>query len=191
MSRHAMLPINNLFQIKTVCDDCGHRQVYGRQEIAREQLRRGLATPEELGSYYVCTYCQARGSDGKNLSVRLISSAGAVTDLVRDLRPAASLSFVSGECPRCGHNGKIGPEELAKLPAEITVHHLWCRAVCADCKADGVPNPRMTIEVDPPFRAPPRPARKVKWSTAEVFGEDRSSPFPNLPRSRLLRSSDS
>jgi hypothetical protein len=187
MNRHVPLPIKDLFQIKTTCDDCGRRQVYGRREIASEQAQLGLATPEELGSHFTCSYCKDRGGDGKNLSVRLISKAGVVTDVIKDLRPVSSLNFVSGECPRCGHEGKIGPEKLVEYPAEVTVHQLWCRAVCQDCRADGIPSPRMTITVDPPFRATAKPQEKVKWSTSVVFGEDRSSPFPNLPPSRLMR----
>ncbi|MGI3901271.1 MAG: hypothetical protein ACRYGP_13695 [Janthinobacterium lividum] len=46
----------------------------------------------------------------------------------------------------------------------------------------------MALETQPPRKGPARAAAaKVKWSTAEVFGEDRSSPFPNLPASRLFR----
>lgn len=152
MARHVHLPIDDLFQIKTTCEDCGRRQVYGRQDIAREQIRRGLATPEELASYYVCSPCLARGGEGRNLAVRLVNRGDVVTEMMRDVRPASSLNFVSGECPRCGHHGKMGPEQLANLPPEVTVHRLWCAAVCVNCKADGVPNPRMTVEVDPPFR---------------------------------------
>ena len=188
MNRHAPLPINNLFQIKTTCDDCGRRQVHGRREIAAEQKRLGLATPEEFGSYCLCAYCKERGGDGKNLSVRLITRAGVATEILRDLRPLRSLSFVFGECPRCGHEGKIGPEKLANYDQSVTVHDLWSKASCEECKADGVPNPRMTITVDPPFQVAKTPRDKVKWSTAEVFGEDRSSPFPNLPPARLMRS---
>ena len=187
MNHHVSLPINDLFQVKTVCDDCGRRQVYGRKEVAREQARLGLATPEEFGSYCLCAYCKERGGDGKNITVRLITKAGIATDVPRDLRPLRSLNFVSGECPRCGHEAKLGPEKLEAFDARLTVHDLWCRATCEECKADGIPNPRMTIQIDPPYHSTSKPQTKVKWSTAEVFGDNRSSPFANLPASRLMR----
>ena len=188
MPRSAALPISQLFQIKAVCDDCGRRHVWDQHEIARQQLRRGLATPEELGSYYACRHCVELGGEGKNVSVRLISRGGVVTEVQRDLRPLSVLTSALACCPNCGREVRFGEPELAEMPASLTVHDLWQRAVCEPCKEAGAPRPRMTLEVMPPMPQPgAKPPEEVRWSRKQVFGEDRSSPFPNLPRSRLMR----
>ncbi len=106
------------------------------------------------------------------------------------MRTGVALSEIesaSVRCCDCGHGVSFDRATLGSLAAVKSVDDLWRMAFCEPCRAAGQLEPNMTLETQPPRKGPAKAAPRVKWSTAEVFGEDRSSPFPNLPRSRLMR----
>ncbi len=88
MTLHTPLPLAQVFQLKAVCDDCGRRTVWNKDRIAREQLRRGLAAPEELGSLFSCSHCKGPRNAGRNISVRVIPMGRIERDGDEDRRRA-------------------------------------------------------------------------------------------------------
>ena len=175
------LPLAHVFQIKGVCEDCGRRTVWSRDRIARERLRRQIATPEELGSLFYCSGCRDRGGEGKNISIRVIDRTGISTAIHIDRRPLSAINRVVASCPDCGHVLVFDRQELDDLSDVKSVDELWRGSYCAQCHEAGGRRKAMTLEVEPPA-FDPRDEPKVKWSQAPVFGENRSDPFPNLRR---------
>lgn len=187
MTVHTPLPLAQVFQIKATCEDCGRRTVWNKDRIAKEQIRRGLAAPEELGSLFSCSHCKRPGSAGKNISVRVIPMGRMEREGDADRRPLSEIEDATARCCDCGHGVMFDRAALDGLAAVKTVDDLWRMAFCEPCRVAGQAEPNMTVETNPPRKGPTKGAAKVKWSTADVFGENRASPFPNLPASRLFR----
>ena len=179
--RRGALPLAKVFQIKAVCEDCGRRTVMGRNQIDRERLRRQVATPEELGSKLICSHCVERGTDGKNITIRVIDAAGVTTALKIDRRPLTAIDRAIASCTHCGFHIVMERQQLDELPDVRDVDHLARAAYCMTCKEAGSPDPSLTLRVEPPM-PDGGDSEKPKWSEAEVFGEDRSDPFDSLPR---------
>ena len=184
----AHLPIARVLRLNAVCDDCGRRFSMDRHAVAREQLRRGLATPEALGSCLRCMLCAERGGEGRNVSI-VVQYMGGRTAAApgSDLRPLTSLAAATVRCCDCGHAVAFDEDALDAMPDVETVDDLWRMAFCQPCRTAGAAKPNMTLETNPPRPSADRTAGKPNWSRAQVFGDDRSTPFPNLPPSRLMR----
>ena len=183
----AALPIAKVLRLNAVCDDCGRRFSLGRHEVAREQIRRGVTTPEALGSYLRCMLCVERGGKGRNISVSVQLAGQPDPSRDTDRRPLTTLVAATASCCDCGHAVTFDEAALRDMPDVRTVDDLWRMAFCQPCRHAGSPKPNMSLETDPPRPMPGRASAKPKWSRATVFGEDRSSPFPNLPASRFMR----
>ena len=187
MSAAAHLPIARVLRLNAVCEDCGRRFSMGRHEVAREQLRRDLTTPEALGSYLRCMLCVERGGKGRNVSIVVQYLGQSPPPSDADLRSLTSLVSVRMRCCDCGHAVAFDEAALKAMPDVQTVDDLWRMAFCPPCRDAGKLEANVALEVDPPRPVLGRTGEKTKWSRATVFGEDRSSPFPNLPKARLMR----
>ena len=185
--RPGSMPLAKVFQVKGVCEDCGWRTVKGRREIATEQLRHQIATPEELGSLMTCPHCLDRGTNGKNITIRVIDAAGISTPLRMDRRSLSAIDLAFASCPDCGETYRFERKKLDALAAEApSVDALWRTSFCGTCAAAGAQRKMLTLEVFPPMPEP-KDSPKPKWSKATVFGENRSDPFFRLPRRRIAQ----
>ena len=132
--------------------------------------------------------CAERGGDGRNVSIVVQYASGrAAAAPGSDLRALISLTAATVRCCDCGHAVAFDEDALDAMPDVETVDDLWRMAFCQPCRSAGSAKPNMTLETNPPWPSADRPSAKPNWSRAQVFGEDRSSPFPNLPPSRLMR----
>lgn len=176
-------------RLRAVCEDCGNRRVWDQGRIAREQLRRGLKSPEDLLAQLRCRNCQDRGRAARNVTAQF-EYVDAPPGAYIDRRPLVEINSVVAACCDCGHRNQIDRAALEALSMSgeaTTVEALWRQAFCKPCRDEGSTEPNVTLETDPPLPSQGKPVDAlVKWSRAEVFGENRSDPFPTLRRSSFF-----
>jgi hypothetical protein len=101
-------------------------------------------------------------------------------------RPLSAFRRIVVSCNDCGDVTVLEEPQLAELSAVPTFGDLWRLAFCRSCREGGATGPaNMELRGDAPrgtlaraAASPPEP----DWSTKPVFGEDRTDPFPTLPR---------
>ena len=104
--------------------------------------------------------------------------AGQHPDAAKPLSPFRRIVV---SCNDCGDATVLEEAELAELSAVPTFGDLWRLAFCPACRAGGATGPaNMEVRGDGARAAVPPPA--PEWSTKPVFDDDRSDPFPTLPR---------
>lgn len=96
-------------------------------------------------------------------------------------KPLSAFRRITVSCNDCGDVTVLEDAQLAELSAVPTFGDLWRLAFCRTCRADGASGPA-NVELRGEGHHAARPAPEPEWSSKPVFAEDRSDPFPTLPR---------
>ncbi len=110
----AHLPIAQVLRLNAVCEDCGRRFSMDRHTVAREQIRRGLTTPEALGSYLQCLLCVERGGEGRNISI-VVQYAGDRAASI-DTKPPRSRGNLASAKPKWSRAPVFGEDRSNPHP---------------------------------------------------------------------------
>ena len=96
-------------------------------------------------------------------------------------KPLSAFRRIVVTCEDCGDATVLEEAELAELSAVPTFGDLWRLAFCRSCRDGGAAGPaNVTLRGEGARVVAPPP--EPEWSTKPVFGEDRTDPFPTLPR---------
>ncbi|MDX7952682.1 hypothetical protein P7D22_16055 [Lichenihabitans sp. Uapishka_5] len=96
-------------------------------------------------------------------------------------KPLSSFRRIVVCCNDCGDATVLEEPQLAELSAVPSFGDLWRLAFCKSCRDSGATGPaNMELRGEGARAAAPPP--EPEWSTKPVFADDRSDPFPTLPR---------
>ena len=99
--------------------------------------------------------------------------------------PLSAFRRVVVSCNDCGDVTILEDAQLAELSAVPTFGDLWRLAFCRVCRAAGSAG-GANVELRGERTRPVAPAPEPEWSAKPVFADDRSDPFPTLPRRRMF-----
>ncbi|MCW6510269.1 hypothetical protein [Lichenifustis flavocetrariae] len=95
-------------------------------------------------------------------------------------KPLSSFRRITIVCNDCGEATVLDEPQLADLTAVPTFGDLGRLAFCRACRDSGATGPaNVELRSETARTVPPE---EPAWSSKEVFGDDRSDPFPTLPR---------
>lgn len=96
-------------------------------------------------------------------------------------KPLSAFRRIVVSCNDCGDATVLEEAQLAELSAVPTFGDLWRLAFCRACRDGGATGPaNMDLRGESARAAAPPP--EPDWSRKPVFGDDRTDPFPTLPR---------
>ena len=96
-------------------------------------------------------------------------------------KPLSAFRRITVSCHDCGEATVLEEAQLADLSAVPTFGDLWRLAFCSACRANGATGPA-NVELRGEGGRAAAPPPEPQWSTKPVFDDDRSDPFPSLPR---------
>ena len=99
-------------------------------------------------------------------------------------RPLAEFQKITVACNDCGDVTVLEADQLATLSAVPTFGALWRHAFCRSCRDSGASGPASVTLQGVPRTVDDGPM--PPWSTKPAFGDERSDPFPTLPKRAMF-----